>query len=81
LDVRHDRDILLLDDAERFAEAVSSVLQDEALRRRLEAGAAATAARYDWRVITEQFVEVLRTTIKAASCIAAPIESPAVART
>jgi glycosyltransferase involved in cell wall biosynthesis len=81
LDVRHDRDILLLDDAERFAEAVSSVLQDEALRRRLEAGAAATAARYDWRVITEQFVEVLRTTIKAASGIAAPIESPAVART
>jgi glycosyltransferase involved in cell wall biosynthesis len=67
LDVRHDRDILLVDDPVGFATAVSSVLQDAELRRRLEAGAAATAAMYDWHVIAERFVEVLRTTIEAAS--------------
>jgi polysaccharide biosynthesis protein PslH len=78
LDVRHDRDILLVDDPVRFAEAVVSVLQDENLRRRLEAAAVVTAAKYDWRVITEQFVEVLRTTIETASGVCAPVESPAV---
>jgi glycosyltransferase involved in cell wall biosynthesis len=76
LDVRHDRDILLADDPASFAEAVVSVLQNDALRRRLETAAAATAARYDWSVITEQFVEVLRTTIKAALGASSPIESP-----
>lgn len=81
LDVRHDRDILLVDDAVHFAEAVVSVLQDENLRRRLEAGAVVTAAKYDWRVITEQFVEVLRTTIETASGACPPVESPAELRT
>jgi glycosyltransferase involved in cell wall biosynthesis len=81
LDVRHDRDILLVDDPAGFAEAVGSVLLDAKLRRRLEAGAAATAAKYDWGVITEQFVDVLRTTIKAASGVYPPVEPPAVMRT
>jgi polysaccharide biosynthesis protein PslH len=67
LDVAHGQDIILADDPSAFAKAVILFLQDEALRRRFEAAAAATAAKYDWPVITRQFVEVLRTTIRAAS--------------
>lgn len=77
LDVQHEHDILLVDDPIRFAGAVVSVLQDEELRRRLEARAAATAARFDWSVITEHFVEVLQTTINAATGVRATVESPA----
>ncbi len=77
LDVQHEHDILLADDPVRFADAVSSVLLDEALRRRLEAAAAATAARFDWSVITERFVEVLRLTVNAASAERG-VEAPAV---
>lgn len=78
LDVRHDHDILLVDDPLGFANAVASVLQQDGLRRRLEAAAASTAARYDWSVITEKFVEVLRTTIKAAGRSPTLAESTAV---
>ena len=81
LDVSHDRDILLVDDPLGFANAVASVLQQDGLRRRLEAAAAATAARYDWSVITEKFVEVLRTTIKAAGRSPTPVESTAMMQT
>jgi polysaccharide biosynthesis protein PslH len=80
LEVRHEHDILLVDDPVRFAEAVASLLQDEKLRRHLEAGAAATAAKFDWSVITERFVEALHTTIHAASGVRAPVESQAVMR-
>jgi polysaccharide biosynthesis protein PslH len=80
LQVRHEHDILLVDDPVFFAEAVVSVLQDGELRRRLEAGAAATAAKFDWSVITERFVEVLQTTISAASGERALVESRAVMR-
>ncbi len=79
LDVRHEHDILLVDDPAGFADAVISILQDEALRRRLEARAAATAARFDWSVITDRFVEVLRVTMNAASGARA-MESQAVAQ-
>ncbi len=78
LDVRHDRDILLADDPGGFSEAVVSILQQADLRRRLEAAAAATAARYDWSVITEKFVDVLRTTINAAGRSPTLAESTAV---
>jgi glycosyltransferase involved in cell wall biosynthesis len=77
LDVQHEHDILLADDPVRFADAVISVLQDETLRRRLEAAAAATAARFDWSVITERFVEVLRLTMNATSGERG-VEAPAV---
>jgi glycosyltransferase involved in cell wall biosynthesis len=80
LDVQHERDILLVDDPVRFSEAVVSILQDGELRRRLEAGAAATASKFDWSVITERFVEVLQTTISEASGERAPVESRAVMR-
>lgn len=81
LDVQHEHDILLVDDPARFAEAVVLVLQNDELRRRLEARAAATAAKLDWSVITERFVEVLHTTIKAAASEGTKDEAPAAVRT
>jgi len=66
LDVQHQRDILLEDTPAGFADAIITLLQNEDARRRLEAGAATTARKYDWSVITEKFVEVLQKTIDAA---------------
>jgi glycosyltransferase involved in cell wall biosynthesis len=66
LDVQHQRDILLEDSPSGFAGAIITLLQNEDARRRLEAGAATTARKYDWSVITEKFVEVLQKTIDAA---------------
>ena len=67
LDVTDGEDIVLADDPGSFAQAITVFLQDANLRRRFEAAAAATAGKYDWPVITRQFVEVLKTTIQAAS--------------
>ena len=67
LDVQHGRDILLEDTPNSFADAIVTFLQDEDVRRRYEAAAAATARKYDWSVITQRFVEVLQKTIDAAS--------------
>jgi glycosyltransferase involved in cell wall biosynthesis len=66
LDVQHGRDILLEDSPAGFANAIVTFLQNEEVRRRYEAAAASTARKYDWSVITEQFVEVLQKTIAAA---------------
>jgi glycosyltransferase involved in cell wall biosynthesis len=66
LDVRHGRDILLEDTASGFAGAIVTFLQNEEVRRRYEAAAAATARKYDWSVITQRFVDVLHKTIAAA---------------
>jgi len=65
LDVQHQRDILLEDTPGGFADATVTLLQNEEARRRLEEGAAATARKYDWSVITGRFVEVLKKTIDA----------------
>lgn len=67
LDVEHGRDILLEDKPDTFADAIITFLQDESVRRRYEAAAAATARKYDWSVIAQDFVEVLQKTIDAAS--------------
>jgi glycosyltransferase involved in cell wall biosynthesis len=64
LDVTHGRDILLADEPEAFAEAIVTLLQNEDLRRRFEAAAAATARQYDWSVISRRFVQVLEETIR-----------------
>jgi glycosyltransferase involved in cell wall biosynthesis len=66
LDVEHGRDILLEDSPSDFAEAIVTLLQHEDVRRRFEAGAVATARKYDWSVITPRFVDVLQKTIDAA---------------
>ncbi len=67
LDVTHGQDIVLADDPSAFAKAIILFLQDETVRRRFEVAAAMTAGKYDWPVITRQFVEVLKTTMRAAS--------------
>lgn len=79
LDVQHGRDILLEDSPAGFAGAIVAFLEDDGVRRRYEAAAAATARKYDWSVITQRFVEVLRKTIEAASGTKAPAGSQAAA--
>ncbi|HKP87656.1 MAG TPA: glycosyltransferase family 4 protein, partial [Blastocatellia bacterium] len=59
LDVEDGRDILLADTAESFADSISKLLTDDALRRRIEEAAARKAAHYDWPVIADRFEEVL----------------------
>lgn len=57
LDARDGENILIRDDARSFAEAVGMVLRDAELRRRLAAGARATAEEvYDWDVIGARMV-------------------------
>jgi len=67
LDVQHGRDILLEDKPAAFAAAMVQLLQDGQVRRRYETAAAATARKYDWSVITEQFLEVLQRVIELRS--------------
>jgi glycosyltransferase involved in cell wall biosynthesis len=66
LDVQHERDIVIADRPDAFAEAIVQFLNDETRRRRFEVAAAATAQRYDWTAIAPRFVDVLQTTIDAA---------------
>jgi glycosyltransferase involved in cell wall biosynthesis len=77
LDVEHGRDILLEDTPASFADAIVTLLQDENVRQRYEAAAAATARKYDWSVIAQYFVAVLQRTIDAASGINAAREQTA----
>jgi polysaccharide biosynthesis protein PslH len=66
LDVHHGRDIMLEDSPVGFAGDIVTFLENENIRSRYEAAAAATARKYDWSVITQRFVEVLERTIAAA---------------
>jgi glycosyltransferase involved in cell wall biosynthesis len=59
LDVQHEHDIVLADDAELFANATIALLNDSARREALADAAAATAARFDWSVIAADFANVL----------------------
>jgi glycosyltransferase involved in cell wall biosynthesis len=61
LDVQHGQDIVLADAPVAFAEAVTALLQDVALRRSYERAAAALAAKYDWTAIGDKFGQVLET--------------------
>jgi glycosyltransferase involved in cell wall biosynthesis len=63
LDVHHGQDILLADDPQGLAESICALLEDEGLRRRIEAAAHHTASQYDWSVVTRRFVEILEATI------------------
>jgi len=79
LDVRDGSDILLADQPAQFASAVCALLLDGEERRRLGKSAAATAAKYDWSVVAERFVEALQLTIEAAASakVAASQTTPA----
>ena len=56
----HGRHLLVADGAEAFADAVTKVLADAALRTRLGTeGRALAEQRYDWRVLSARFEEIL----------------------
>jgi len=59
LDVHHERDILLADTAESFADSTIALLRDIELRERIERAAAELAAQYDWSVIAGRFEQIL----------------------
>jgi glycosyltransferase involved in cell wall biosynthesis len=59
LDVTDGRDILLADNAAKFADSVVALLKDRSLRRSIEQAAQDTAARYDWSVIAGRFEAAL----------------------
>jgi polysaccharide biosynthesis protein PslH len=67
LDVHHQRDIVLADNPESFAEAIVMFLQDRGLRGRFELAAAKLAAQYNWPSIGEKFGQVLAATVAAGS--------------
>ncbi|HSY83880.1 MAG TPA: glycosyltransferase, partial [Gemmatimonadaceae bacterium] len=55
LGARNEENMLLADTADAFAAAVTRVLSDDALRRRLGAAARQTAVRqFSWTVIADQ---------------------------
>ena len=66
LDVNNDRDILLAEDPDSFADAVSLLLVDPERRCRMQVAAAAHAANFDWPNVVERFEESLEQTIVAA---------------
>jgi glycosyltransferase involved in cell wall biosynthesis len=74
LDVANNRDLILEDDAQRFADAVVSLLTDADRRRAIGAAAAQSAARYDWPAIADCFEQILRRTIDRGPAIAAPTQ-------
>jgi polysaccharide biosynthesis protein PslH len=67
LDVTHGRDIVLSDTPDRFAAAVTRLLQHASERRQLEDAALATASRYDWSAIAQQFEDILQRAIDTSS--------------
>jgi polysaccharide biosynthesis protein PslH len=67
LHVHHQHDILLADEAERFAEYVVSLLRNEGVRRSYEAAAASTVRQYDWSVVAAGLLAELRKVIQAST--------------
>jgi glycosyltransferase involved in cell wall biosynthesis len=58
------RDVLIADTAPAFAEALISVLSDEALRRSLIANGRSTAERHSWRAAQRVFVEAVERSVE-----------------
>ncbi len=61
IDVEHGKNILLADSAPAFAQAVTRVLKDHTLARRLgQMGRQTVTSKYDWRVVYSAWDEVYR---------------------
>lgn len=67
LAVNNGEDIVIADDPNRFADAVSLLLLKKDRRRTLEGAAAVQAARFDWPVVVQEFERSLRQTINAGA--------------
>jgi glycosyltransferase involved in cell wall biosynthesis len=65
LEVTHNENILLHDDAPAFAEAVIALLRDEVARRRLGLAAKQLAERHDWSRVIGGFERALEQAIAA----------------
>jgi glycosyltransferase involved in cell wall biosynthesis len=65
LDVQDGKNIVLADDAERFAAAVIELLNSPARRADIAGAAAATASRFDWSVIAADFASVLEQAMRS----------------
>jgi len=60
VDVHHEREVLIEDAPERFADAVTRTIHDAELRRRLaSAGRELAENNYDWRALGERFAATL----------------------
>lgn len=70
LEVTHNEDILLHDDAPAFADAVVRILRDDAVRRRLGAAAKQLAERHDWSRVVAGFEQGLEHAIAAHAAVA-----------
>jgi glycosyltransferase involved in cell wall biosynthesis len=66
LDVHHEKDIVLSDTTEDFADSVSGLLQDAEARGRLGQAAAALAANYGWPLIGAKFGQILQNVMTAS---------------
>lgn len=67
LEVKSGRDLILADDAQTFAEAITLLIRDSALRRRYEEAAAKLAAQFDWSNIGQRFAQILHDVISQAA--------------
>jgi hypothetical protein len=71
IDVEHDRDTLLADTPEEFAQQVQRALDDPALRARLGAAARRTAVdHYGWRAAAAKMNALLEEVVKPAESAA-----------
>lgn len=70
LEVTHNENILLHDDAPAFADAVVRILRDDAVRRRLGAAAKQLAERHDWSRVVGGFEQGLERAIAAHAAVA-----------
>lgn len=67
LDVTHDADIVLADDPTAFSNAVSRLLADPVARTRIGDAAAATAGRFAWPNVMQEFERSLEFARSAAA--------------
>ena len=67
LDVHSGSDILIADDAARFAQSILHLIREDSLRHQLERAAAVQAHQYDWSHIARQFAELLASVIGSST--------------
>ncbi|MBV9183185.1 MAG: glycosyltransferase, partial [Acidobacteria bacterium] len=60
LPVKHDREVLIADSPEEFANSIFKVLSDKGLRRQLESSARElVVSKYSWAAVAEEFALTL----------------------
>jgi polysaccharide biosynthesis protein PslH len=67
LDVENNRDLILADSPQAFADSILLLLRDALTRRRYEEAAAKLAAQFDWSRIAEKFAAVLHDAMQNTS--------------